>query len=154
MILKLMKFLEQRRENLKNKKGFSLVELIVVVAIIAILVMIAMPDMRSTISNSKVTTCEAEVKVIGNAILQHYTETGNLPESEDIVGLKEELTHTKEINGKEYGPWIKKNMNTNDPWGNPYTLEYDSNNDFDVISGGEKNSVDTEIRYSNLGNKD
>lgn len=154
MMLKILNFLETKKANYKNNKAQSMIELIVAVAIIAIIIMIAMPDVRNTIFNTRTTACEAEIKVIGNAILQHYTETGVMPESNDIVNLKEELTHTKEINGRQYGPWMKKNMNTTDPWGNPYTLEYDGNNDFDVVSGGERNSAETEIRYSTLGNKD
>lgn len=142
------------QKKAKKSKGFTLIELMVVIAIIAILVMVAMPDLKSTIFGSKVTAAQSNIKVIGDATLKYYTEMGTLPDAGDITSLREILVNKKDFNGQSYGPWLKKNMDTKDPWGNEYKIEFESDGDFDIISSGPDSSdSSSEIRYTTLGNK-
>ena len=138
----------------KEKKGFTLIELIVVIVIIAILVVAAMPELKSTIFGSKRTSCESDLKVMGDATMKYYTEVGTLPPASNITELREILTNKQMINGQDYGPWMKKNMKTTDPWNNEYQIEFSSGGDFDIYSEGPTDTdTKQELRYSTLGNR-
>lgn len=59
----IMNQLQKRR----NRKGFTLIELIVVIAILAILAAIAIPAFSKQLSNAKIRTHEANIKVLVSA---------------------------------------------------------------------------------------
>lgn len=151
-ILKIQNKLDEIK---KNRKGFTLMEIVVVMAVIAILVLLAMPDLRNTIFSSKKTACQSDIRTMGDAIVKYYAEIGSMPEANDISGLREILINKKEVNGTTYGPWMKKNMSTKDPWGNEYEVDLEDPTDFDIISKGPNpGQADSEIRYTTLGTKE
>lgn len=61
-------------ENLKKKKGFTLIELIIVVAIIAILVGLAIPKLMGVQQDSKIKTDIANAKTIADATATLITQ--------------------------------------------------------------------------------
>ena len=153
MVQKLQNKLNQLMQKRKEKGGFTLIELIIVIVIIAILVMVAMPDFQSTLGNSKVTSAQENIKIVGDATLKYYSEIGTLPDVSDMTGLKEVLTVKKTKNGQTYGPWLKTNVKNEDPWGHEYIVSVEDDGNFDIISkgpDGEMNS-DDDIHYNNLG---
>ena len=155
MLEKLLKLRTALHEKSQSNKAFTLIELIIVIVIIAVLVAIAMPDFVSTLGNSKISSAESNIKTIGDATMQYTSEMGHTPEAASIDELKDVLTQKEEDNrGFEKGPWLKKNMSLQDPWGNDYEYEPEGDNmNFDIISHGPNGDDSTQIRYSTLGNK-
>ena len=131
--------LKALRLKYKDRKGFSMIELIVYIVIIGIIAVVAVPYLMSVVSNAKVSTAESSVKEIGDAINRYYAETGTLPQSSDMDGLKEELTQEQTIKGQTYGPWMKANFN--------------GTRDFEFISAGPDGEfgTDDDISYNELG---
>lgn len=70
----MIKFFTKR---MNNKKGFTLIELVVVIAILGILAVIAIPRLGGFQDSAKVSTIEANHKVLINAVNQYYTENNN-----------------------------------------------------------------------------
>ena len=154
MINRLFNLKQQLLKKKKSKKGFTMIELIIVIAIIAILVVIAMPYYQSTLASSKVSSAESNIKVIGDATMNYYTEMGTLPDANSITDLRDTLTtKATDPNGETKGPWLKKNMKEKDPWGHDYRYEKSSNTEFDIISDGPDGDSQNEVRYSTLGNR-
>ncbi len=68
---------QERNMNLnvkRAKKGFTLVELLVVVLILAILMAIALPLYLSSVKDSQLKTCQANMKTIANAVQAKYVK--------------------------------------------------------------------------------
>lgn len=145
--------LKELRLKYKERKGFSMIELIVYIVIIGIIAVVAVPYLMSVVSNARVSTAESSVKEIGDAINRYYAETGALPQSSDMDGLKEELTKEQTIKGQTYGPWMKDNFNTLDAWDHEYSYEITSIRDFEFISAGPDGEfgTDDDISYNELG---
>ena len=57
----------KQNKKRRSRKGFTLIELIVVIAILAILAAIAIPAFSKQLSNAKIRTHEANIKVLVSA---------------------------------------------------------------------------------------
>ena len=119
----------------KEERGFTLVELITVVAIIAILAAVVTPSILKAIEGSRVVAAVSDIKVIKNAALVYYADTGQWPESPNSNGegggenndpggdpgfLADpagEDDSTAGWNGPYLESWPRKN-----PWGGVYNL--------------------------------
>ena len=66
--------LVRNRENMKNKKGFTLVELLAVIAILALLVIIALPNIMGMFNNAKKSTFISEAKTLVRLAEQGYVK--------------------------------------------------------------------------------
>ncbi|MDR0645861.1 MAG: prepilin-type N-terminal cleavage/methylation domain-containing protein [Elusimicrobiota bacterium] len=65
---------------LKNNKGYNLLELMVVVLILAILAGIAIPNYRSSIEKTRITSKMAIIKSIHDALIQVYPLRQGFPD--------------------------------------------------------------------------
>ena len=65
------------------KNSFTLIELIVVIAIIAVLAAIIAPNAFRAIEKAQAQKAITDMKVIGQAALQHYADTGKFPPDSD-----------------------------------------------------------------------
>lgn len=70
----MLKNLNKKLTEKKNKKGFTLIELIIVIAIIAILAALLLPKLGSVKENSNKTSDVANAKKIAEAALSLYAE--------------------------------------------------------------------------------
>ena len=134
-----------------KRKGFSLAEVLIVVAIIGIFILVALPDFRDSLLYSRRTSCEAEVKILGDAVVTYYAETGKIP-SAGIDSLKSELTRDDiEVDGRRVGPWLKENMSTVDPWGQAYEYTVEGVK-YEICSKGSPTDNEP-ICYNKFGRK-
>lgn len=67
-----------------SKRTFTLIELIVVIAIIAILAAIITPNAFKAIEKAQIQKAVRDMKTIGQAAMQYYTDTGLFPPDVDL----------------------------------------------------------------------
>lgn len=114
-----------RDKVFREEKGFTLVELITVVAIIAILGAVVAPNIIKAIEGSRVVAAISDVKIIKNAALAYYADTGQWPRSpengsnSDLGFLVDPDPGVNGWNGPYLESWPPKN-----PWGGVYSLSY------------------------------
>lgn len=76
----------QKREEMKDNRGFSLVELIIVIAIMAILVAVLAPQFLKYVEQSRNSADKANAKEIENTISAYFADTTHTT-SEQIDGI-------------------------------------------------------------------
>jgi len=67
----------QKARRVGSQRGFTLIELLVVVAIIALLISILLPSLSRAREQAKKVKCMSNLKQIGGAMLNYFTEMGD-----------------------------------------------------------------------------
>ncbi|QSR74857.1 type II secretion system major pseudopilin GspG [Aeromonas jandaei] len=128
-----------RRAQIKNKStyfqhGFTLLELLVVLLIVALLAGYVGPKLFSQVDKAKVKTTQAQMKTLGDALIQYRLDVGNYPTSEQ--GLSALMSAPQGVEGWQ-GPYLAKDL-PNDAWGRAYQLRIPGrNSELEIISLGE-----------------
>lgn len=98
-------------------RGFTLIELLVVLAILGLMAGIVGPKVVSYLGESKTKTARLQVEEFGSALDLYLLDVGRYPTSEE--GL-EALIQAPSGAAKWHGPYLKKSVVPQDPWGRPY----------------------------------
>lgn len=69
-----------------GKKSFTLIEIMVVVAILGLLLAIAVPNYLKTKREAAINTCQAQQRLIRDAIYAYMVETDGVEEEDEIEG--------------------------------------------------------------------
>ncbi|MBO8171963.1 MAG: prepilin-type N-terminal cleavage/methylation domain-containing protein [Bacillaceae bacterium] len=69
-----------------NENGFTLIELLVVFAILGLLAMIIVPRITTSLDTTRVTTDEANTKLLQSAVERYYFDHGSYPTSDGTDG--------------------------------------------------------------------
>ncbi len=83
-----------RRQSLRSVKqspGFTLVELLIVLVLIALLASLAAPVVTGSIQNARESTLKESLHNMRKAIDDYYADTGNYPDTLDILVQKRYL---------------------------------------------------------------
>ena len=117
---------------LRRDGGYTLMELLVVLAIMGLLVGLATPIVLRYLDHAKVSTAKTEISNISAGLDLFKLDVGRYPTSGEGLGalLKKEP-------GMENwnGPYIKKAVEIDDPWGHPYLYRSPGlHGDFDLYS--------------------
>ncbi len=74
------------KRTLQNEKGFTLIELLVVFAILGLLAMIIVPRITTSLDTTRVTTDEANTKLLQSAVERYYFDHSTYPTSDGSDG--------------------------------------------------------------------
>ena len=120
-----------------NIRGFTLVELLVVLIILGLVASIAGPNVMKYLGTSKAKTARLQLKEIESSLELFFLDTGKYPSSG--VGLKALIKNDESVIGWN-GPYFKKAVVPDDPWGNPYVYVVPGEHGaFDLSSLGADN---------------
>lgn len=111
--------------------GFTLIELIVVIALVAVLAAVVAPNLLGKASDANRKSAGIQLEKIANIVELYRLETGRYPETlEDLINQPQGVERWN-------GPYVRKQSQLNDPWGNPLVIERPGQNGpFDIISYG------------------
>ena len=115
-------------QNLKSKKGFTLVEIMIVLAILGSIFALLAGRFAGARDKARVKEANIQMGQIANALSQYNIDCGKYPAS--LEGLQ------KADDCKNWGPTPYYAKKLNDPWNNPYVYEI-SNGDFVLKSFGK-----------------
>lgn len=138
-----------RDRGLLSRAGMTLIELMVVILVIAILFAIMMPAVGRLRERARRADAEAARTVLRDAILQYHFEYGRWPI--DYSALQEEMVFDNDNNHEVIAylmmdhpentkkiPFLQTGVGSDDqytrddqgnivdPWGNPYTITFDT----------------------------
>lgn len=121
----------------KGVHGFTLVELLVVLIILGLVASIAGPNVMKYLGTSKAKTAHLQLKEIESSLELFFLDTGAYPSS--AVGLQALIKNDESLVGWN-GPYFKKTVVPDDPWGNPYLYNQPGEHGaFDLLSLGADN---------------
>jgi general secretion pathway protein G len=132
--------------GLFSRDGFTLIELLVVIVIIGLLAALVGPRVFKRVGQSQTAAAKAQIELLGQALDQFRLDTGGYPTTSE--GLNALLTdpgiHTWD------GPYLRKNIIPQDPWGEPYKYQSPgTKSEYDLYTygkdkspGGEKDNAD------------
>ncbi|MBT4530619.1 MAG: prepilin-type N-terminal cleavage/methylation domain-containing protein [Phycisphaerae bacterium] len=125
----------------QNRRGFTLLEIIVVVMIIAVLATLIAPRLLERVGSTKHTAAKSKAASISQQITVYHLQSGlsEVPDGFDLTLL----LLSQDDGGAPGGPFLNKDDDIIDPWGNPYEVHVpgEVNYDFDVVSWGEDGEV-------------
>ena len=103
------------RRGRAAQQGFTLLELLVVLLIIALLAGYVGPKLFSQVDRAKVRATQAQMKTLGDALVQYRLDVGSYPSSDQ--GLQA-LVKAPQGVSNWYGPYLAKDVPA-DAWGGP-----------------------------------
>lgn len=105
--------------------GFTLLELLVVLIILGLLAGLVGPQVMDQLGGAKSKTARLQMEELGAALDLYRLEVGRYPDSSQ--GLNALIN--KPLNAAGWnGPYLKKKVIRNDPWGVPYIYLSPGNN--------------------------
>lgn len=118
--------------------GFTLLELLVVLAIVGMLAGLVGPTVLGYLSGAKSDTARLQIQDLGAALDLYYLDVGRYPSTEE--GLKA-LIEAPPGAGRWNGPYLRKRVIPEDPWGNAYHYRAPGEHGaFDLYSLGSDNA--------------
>ena len=117
--------------------GFTLIELLVVLAILALLAGLVGPQVMNALSDSKSKTAKLQIEDFGAGLDLYSLDVGRYPTTDEGLSA---LVSNPGGSAKWNGPYLKKRVIPQDPWGNDYQYRYPGENGpYDLFSLGADN---------------
>ena len=120
----------------KMRSGFTMVELMAMLIIIGLLATLVVTKVATKIDQARVTTTQANLKILHSAVNQFKMDTSRFPTEED--GLMELIEQPSDVENYEPGGYLETTELPKDGWGNDfyYQLYPESGKPFVIISYG------------------
>lgn len=122
-----------RFNQIKDRRGFTLVEILVVVAIVGLLLALVGPKIIRGLGKGQQGAAKAQIELLGQALDTFRLDVARYPTSQE--GLNALITNP----GIEKwdGPYLKKNTVPKDPWDKPYVYQSPgTHGEYDLYSYG------------------
>ena len=118
----------------RQQAGFTLLELLVVLVILGFLASLVGPQVIKQVGGSKTKAAILQIEEFSTALDLFHLDVGHYPSTADgLKALIEEPASTRFWNG----PYLKKKVIRDDPWGSSYLFQSPGENgDFDLYSLG------------------
>ena len=118
------------------RPGFTLVEAIVIIVILGVIAAVIAPRLIQRVGQSKTAVAQSNAAALATAMKMLSSDCGTPPQGESIDILWEEPSYAPQ--GSWKGPYIDKQDDLVDPWGNKYILRVpgEVHVDFDIVSYG------------------
>lgn len=117
--------------------GFTLLEILIVLVIIGMLAGLVGPRLLGQLDRAKVTTAEAQIKMLKGALETMRLDIGRFPTADEGLQMLNAPPASPQLRQRWRGPYIDGQVPL-DPWSNPY--QYDpkgrENNPFALYSLG------------------
>jgi general secretion pathway protein G len=101
------------------QRGFTLLEVLVVLVIIGMLAGLVGPRLLSQVDRGKVTTAEAQIKMLRSALETMRLDLGRFPTTEEGLSFLTTAPVDPAVRSRWVGPYLDGQLPM-DPWGNPY----------------------------------
>jgi general secretion pathway protein G len=118
--------------------GFTLIELLVVLVILGLLAGLVGPQVMKHLGESKTKTAKLQIEDLSAALDMYRLEVGHYPTNEEgLEALVTEPSGVKRWNG----PYLKKSVLPQDPWGFDYVYRFPGEHGpYDLYSQGADNA--------------
>lgn len=127
-----------KKVSRRGANGFTLIELLIVMVIIGLLAAFIVPKLIGKVGTSKQTAAKAQIELLSTALDMYRLDTGKYPSQE--AGMNALITKFDEAKNWN-GPYLKKSVIPNDPWGAEYVYKYPGEHgDYDLLSYGADGS--------------
>ena len=139
------------QKKLGNQAGFTLIEMLIVVILLGILAMLIVPQISVSTEDAKLSSLQANLGAMRNAVELYYYEHKNIyPGENDVAGVAttvdataatafvEQLTQYTDVNGvvavsnaagDKYGPYLKSNTLATNPYNSSSDVVCDASTD-------------------------
>ncbi len=125
------------RHRLLRLQGFTLIELLVVLAILALLAGLVGPQVMNSLRDSKTKTAKLQIEDFGAGLDLYSLDVGHYPSTEEGLNA---LVGDPGASNKWRGPYLKKSLIPQDPWGNDYQYRHPGEHGpYDLFSLGSDN---------------
>ena len=111
----------RNRVNRQRQCGFTMVELMAVLIIIGLLAAVAAKNIGNNIEQAKVTTTKANLKLLHDAVMEFYMDTGRYPTEE--AGLTELVEEPADVEGWREGGYLQTEDLPRDGWKQEFIYE-------------------------------
>lgn len=132
---------------LKNKKGMTLVEIMIVLVIVGGLMTVLATQVMPKFFSSQTKQAKIQASQIMKELEAYYLDCQGYPSTE--IGLRALVTKPEQC-ANWNGPYIKKEAQLRDPWGNEFI--YESNGSTYVVKslgkGGQEGGTGNEADIS------
>ena len=125
--------------SINASRGFTLVELLVVMMILGLLASVVGPKVMKYVGDSKSKTARMQIEDLSASLDLFLLDNGRYPTTEE--GLPALVVATQNLQTWN-GPYLKKTVIPNDPWGRAYEYRAPGEHGaFDLYSLGANNAA-------------